>query len=261
MRVRFYDAGQALAALVTLPDGRRLLVDAGESPRRPCAECKAWHERVMAGLRRDVGPRGLDLVWITHQHSDHVGGAKAVLGAFFVGVYVDNGRDLEKRAGVRNARVAVAASSTKLRVVAPEHHGAPLTGGVGVTLTPIVPAAWSAECTRAEESAPNACSIALRIDYCKSSVLLTGAAPKEEEELFDTRAEVTLLLVGHHGSKTSTSEAFLAKARPKYAVISAARPGEGTNDRYCHPRSVVVENLTKAMGGAGGARHERSTAP
>jgi competence protein ComEC len=249
MRVRFYDAGQALAVLVTLPDGRRLLVDTGENPRRPCAECRAWHERVMTGLRKDVGPRGLDLVWITHQHSDHVGGAKAVLGAFSVGVYVDNGRDLEKTAGVRDARAAAAASSTKLRVVDPDHPEAPMAGGAGVTITPIVPAAWPAECTNAEPD-PNACSIALRIDYCRSSVLFTGDAPKAEEDLLDTRGEVTLLQVGHHGSKTSTGEAFLAKVRPKYAVISAAKPGEGTND-HCHPRSLVVENLTKAMGGPG----------
>jgi competence protein ComEC len=251
MRVHFYDAGQALAVLVTLPDGRHLLVDTGESPHRPCAECRAWHERLMTGLRKDVGPRGLDLVWITHQHSDHVGGAKAVLGAFPVAVYVDNGLDLERTAALRDARAAVASSSTKLRVVDPDHPEAPIAGTAGVTITPIVPAAWPAECTK-EEPDPNACSIALRIDYCKSSVLFTGDAPKAEEELLDTRGEVTLLQVGHHGSKTSTGEAFLTKARPKYAVISAAKPGEGTNDRYCHPRSVVVENLTKAMGGVGG---------
>jgi competence protein ComEC len=116
MRVRFYDAGQALAVLVTLPDRRHLLVDTGESPRRPCAECRAWHERVMAGLRKDVGARGLDLVWITHQHSDHMGGASAVLGAFPVAVYVDNGLDLERTAVLREARAAVATADTRLRV-------------------------------------------------------------------------------------------------------------------------------------------------
>ena len=82
-------------------------------------------------------------------------------------------------------------------------------------------------------------------------MLFTGDAPKEEEEVLDTRGEVTLLQVGHHGSRTSTGEAFLARTRPKYAVISSARPGEGTNDGYCHPRAVTVEALTRAMGGPG----------
>ena len=94
--------------------------------------------------------------------------------------------------------------------------------------------------TRASD--PNACSIALRIDYCKSSALFTGDAPREEEEVLDTRGKVTVLQVGHHGSKTSTGDAFLQQTRPKYAVISAAKPSEGTNDGYCHPRAVVVES-------------------
>src|SRR5262249_20267040 len=87
MRVHFYDAGQALAVLLTLPDGRHVLIDAGESPRRPCAGCKAWHERVMAGLHADLGPSQLHLLWITHQHSDHVGGAADVLEAFPTKLY------------------------------------------------------------------------------------------------------------------------------------------------------------------------------
>ena len=175
MRVHFYDAGQALSVLVTLPDGRHVLVDTGESPRRPCTGCKAWHERVMGGLTKDLGTGKLDLLWITHQHSDHIGGAKDVLGTFAVALYVDNGLDLDRTAAIRDARVAVTSSGAKLRVVDPEHPEAPISPGPGVTLTPIVPAAWPSACA----GDPNACSIALRIDYCKSSVLFTGDAPRE----------------------------------------------------------------------------------
>ena len=170
-----------------------------------------------------------------------------MLGTFPVAFYVDNGLDLDRTAVIRDARAAVASSGAKLRVVDPEHPEAPITPGAGVTLTPIVPTAWPAACS----GDPNACSIALRIDYCKSSVLFTGDAPREEEEVLDTRGEVTLLQVGHHGSKTSTGDAFLRQTKPKYAVISAAKPGEGTNDGYCHPRAVTVETLTWAMGGSG----------
>ena len=67
----------------------------------------------------------------------------------------------------------------------------------------------------------------------------------------DTRGEVTLLQVGHHGSHTSTSVSFVEKLKPKYAVISSAKPDEGTNDGYCHPRAVTVATLTAAMGGPG----------
>jgi competence protein ComEC len=98
---------------------------------------------------------------------------------------------------------------------------------------------------------PNACSIGLRIDYCKSSVLFTGDASSEEEAALDTGGVVSLLQVAHHGSNTSTSEAFVAQAKPKYAVISSGKKDEGTNKGYCHPLKSTVDRLTNATGGAG----------
>lgn len=266
LTVHFYDAGQALSALIILPDGRRWLVDAGESPvRSGCGPtCGAWHERVMAGLRKDLGSARLDLLWITHQHSDHLGGAPDVLKTFGAAVYVDNGlagdTHSHSRAHTHDAALVVhdtvtavarrAASETgaRLQVVDPDHAAWSTTAsGAPVTMTPIVPLKWPSRCP----GDPNACSIALRIDYCDSSILFTGDAPSDEEAAFDTRGAVTLLQVGHHGSDTSTSAAFVSKVAPRYAVISSAKPNEGTNIGYCHPRATTVRTLTAAMGGAG----------
>ena len=271
LKVHFYDAGQALSALVTLPDGRRWLVDAGESPTRTgCGgACEAWHEGVMAGLRRDLGGLRLDGLWITHQHSDHLGGAPDVLRTFGAALYVDNGvvsgTHAHTRAhdgaqsgahdvagGVHDtvtnvARRAASESGARLRVVDPDHADTPIASSPSVTITPIVPIKWPARCP----SDPNACSIALRIDYCESSILFTGDAPSDEESALDTRGEVTLLQVGHHGSDTSTSAAFVRRLAPRYAVIASGKPDEGTNKGYCHPRATTVRTLTAAMGGAG----------
>jgi competence protein ComEC len=87
-----------------------------------------------------------------------------------------------------------------------------------------------------------------------SSLWFTGDAEHEEEARLDLRGPVTLLQVGHHGSETSSSPAFLARARPRYAVISAGQAGEGLNRDYCHPRAGIVRRLTSVLGGGGGER-------
>jgi competence protein ComEC len=106
-----------------------------------------------------------------------------------------------------------------------------------------VPAQWPRSCREDE----NECSIALLIEYCRSSVLLTGDAEHEEEKTLDPGRAVTLLQVGHHGSDTSSSPAFLARVHPRYAVISAGKPDEGTNRDYCHPRAAVVQRLSRVL--------------
>ncbi|MBX3187492.1 MAG: MBL fold metallo-hydrolase [Labilithrix sp.] len=245
MKVRFYDVGQALAALVELPDGRRILVDTGEQPTRAgCGKpCKDWSAHLLAALAKDVPDKKLDVVWTTHQHSDHAGNADTVLKTFEVATYVDNGTRLDEKDGgkpgpIARARKAAADRGTKIVVVDPEHVASPLADVGDVKVRPVVPSKWPTNC----DKDPNDCSIALRIDYCKSSVLFTGDAEAKEEALFATDA-VTLLQAGHHGSDTSSSEAFAARVRPGWVVISSGKKDEGTNRDYCHPRRSTVERL------------------
>jgi competence protein ComEC len=246
--VHFYDVDQALAVLVDLPDGRHVLVDTGDSPRRPsCGDvCAAADRHLLAKLGADLHGAPIDLVWITHQHSDHIGGASEVLSTFHVGTYADNGRDTRK-AEVRRAHQAAADRGTAVRIVDPDHPDAPIASSPDVRITPILPSAWPASCAHDA----NDCSIALRIDFCASSVLFTGDAEHEEEAVLDPHGHVDLLQVGHHGSETSTTPGFLAKVRPSYAVISAGKPTGGMDVTYCHPRAIIAKRLTTLMGGAG----------
>jgi competence protein ComEC len=246
MTVRFYDVGQALAVLVELPDGRHVLVDTGDEPHRSgCGEaCASANAHLLSSLRADLHGAPIDLLWLTHPHSDHIGGAPSVLDAFPVKQYVDDGRGASK-AEVRRARRAAEEHGVPVHVVQPGDTDVPLASSAEVRLTAIVPPAWPASCARD----PNECSVGLRIDDCASSVLLLGDAEHEEEALLDPGGPVTLLQVPHHGSETSTSPAFLSRARPRYAVISAGKPGEGMNRDYCHPRAVVVKRLSRMLGG------------
>lgn len=246
LSVKFYDVGQALSALLTLPDGRRILVDTGEMPNRPgCgAPCKEWSSRFLSSLRGDVSDKKLAGVWITHQHSDHAGNAPSILREFTVATYVDNGTNLESGI-IKKSRDAAEERNVPIRVIDPDNRGSPFASASDVKLTPILPTQHVVEC----EDHPNDCSIGLRLDYCSSSVLFTGDAEEVEEAALDPKGDVTLLQVGHHGSDTSSSDEFLDKVKPKFAVVSSAKRGEGTNGGFCHPRLSTVEELSKRIGG------------
>jgi competence protein ComEC len=245
LTVHFYDVGQALAALVDLPDGRHLLVDAGEA-----------HGHLASDLRRDLAGAPIDLAWTTHPHSDHVGGMAEILRELPVLAYVDNGRGSDK-AEVRAAREAAARRHVPYAVIDPEHASLanlPVASSPTLTVRPIVPPAWPASCAHDE----NECSIGLRVDFCGSSVLFTGDAEREEEGELDPLGPATLLQVGHHGSDTSTSARFLARVQPRYAVVSAGHPDDERNREYCHPRALAMRRLSHALtanGTGGGGEH------
>jgi competence protein ComEC len=249
LKVHFYDVAQALAALVELPDGRHILVDTGDSADRAgCGQvCAAAHQHLVSKLTADLGGKAIDLMWITHQHSDHIGGALDILERFAVKAYVDNGRDLTV-GEIKKVRDTAKARGVSITVVEPGRERIPLESGGEVKITAIAPSSWLPTC----KDDRNDCSILLRLDYCASSILFTGDAEKEEEALLDPRGPATLLQVGHHGSDTSSSAPFIAKVQPRYAVISAGKEAEGTNRTYCHPLASTVETLTRALGGAGG---------
>jgi competence protein ComEC len=87
-------------------------------------------------------------------------------------------------------------------------------------------------------------SLVMRMQYGKSSVLLEGdaEAPSEHEMLTHNRvAAVTLLKIGHHGSRTSTTQEFLDAAAPKDALVSVGR-----GNTFGHPRYEVIERIAEA---------------
>lgn len=87
----------------------------------------------------------------------------------------------------------------------------------------------------------NDSSIIVKLTYLNTSFLFTGDASSNSEKLIlDKDLNSTVLKVGHHGSKYSSSAQFLVKVRPKYAVISC-----GKDNSYGHPHDVTINKLEK----------------
>ena len=237
MEVTAIDVGQGDSLLVVSPEGRTMLVDAG-------GPVGGVNEAAEATSRFDVGEevvspylwsrriRRLDVIALSHAHSDHMGGMAAVMRSFrprelWVGVDPDSEayRELLEEARglgvvVRHLRAGedVAWGGAVVKVLAPEagyvNAGAPVNND----------------------------SLVMRVEYGKASVLLEGDAEGPSERAMLARmTPVTLLKVGHHGSRTSTTPEFFAAAAPKDAVVSV-----GKGNTFGHPRFEVIERLAGA---------------
>jgi competence protein ComEC len=190
----------------------------------------------------DLGGKPIDLLWITHPHRDHAGGAVEVLTHFAVGTYVDNCVDTEL---AHSARDAALTSGAKVMCVTPSQPSPPWhRDGFAVAVEPVLPPRWPASCP----DHPNSCSIGLRVTFCDSEVLFVGDADKDEEALLRP-LEADVLQVAHHGSDTSSSAEFLRKVHPRYAVVSADKPGHGLNAQYCLPRESAISRVSEALPG------------
>jgi competence protein ComEC len=207
------DVGQGNAVLVRTAN-HALLYDAG--PRfSPDGDAG---QRVLVPLLRSLGER-LDRLVVSHRDSDHTGGAAAVLAAH-------PGADLE-------GSLEPAHPLRALRSLQPCLAGQRWTWD-GIDFEYLHPTPESL----AAGGKPNAASCVLRIANGRHAALLTGDIEQPQEHGLLARgglAPVDVLLVPHHGSKTSSSAAFLDVVRPRWALVQA-----GWRNRFGHPAPAVV---------------------
>jgi competence protein ComEC len=249
LEVTAIDVGQGDSLLVVSPQGKTLLIDAGGPVGGQQSEFD-FGENVVSPYLWERRISHLDVVVITHGHSDHIGGIHSVLKNFcprelWVGA-------LPETASIR--ALLNYAASLGIRVVRHVDGDSMEFGGMQVSVfSP--PLEW-----HTSSQPRNNDSLVMRLQYKDSSALLEGDAEKVVEQRMVAQEVVAsesptsrkardvgyptnllrsdLLKVGHHGSATSSSWEFIHAVQPRWAIISVGR-----GNAFGHPRLETLQRL------------------
>jgi beta-lactamase superfamily II metal-dependent hydrolase len=220
LSIRQLDVGQGDAALLTTPEGRRILIDAGQNAR------------TVADILWNAGVDTIDLVVASHAHADHIGGMPAVFFGCVVRAYLDNGvpyttatygrtlSALEHEEGIQYlqaTRRTITVGSVTLRLLPPS----------GVN------------------SSQNDNSVGLLIEFGSFRALYTGDSERAELLSWlqtEHIPRVTLVKAAHHGSWNGVTEEWVRATSPAIVLISV-----GARNSYGHP-SPIVEQMWSAAG-------------
>ncbi len=223
----FLAVGHGDAVLLRLPSGHDLLVDGGGDPLGK----RDIGGTIVVPALESLGVEALDAVVLTHPHPDHFRGLRPVFERFPVRELWWNGetsRDPEF--------TAMLEAADRQGTIRRRPNGAIELGEVVLETLHPVDGAGAVVPHEALEQNDN--SIVLRVRYRDFSLLLTGdiEGPAEELLVATTDLKATVLKVPHHGSRTSSSEAFLDAVRPLYAVCGSADHG-----RFPFPHDEIAQ--------------------
>lgn len=237
LRITVLDVGQADGIVIQTPLGHTIMVDAGgrlEHGSDGGSSAEAVGERIVVPFLRRAGIHRIDALVLSHPHGDHVGaGAPILRDGFSVGELADGG---QQYSGYAYRDAVATARADRIPIVYPRA-GMVWRTEDGVTLMFIGPSLPFIE----SNNTINDNSIAFILQYKHFRMLFTGDAGVAAEQRFlnegiDLQADI--LKVGHHGSRYSSSRAFIAAVRPRYAIISVGR-----HNMFGHPAPSTLETL------------------
>ncbi len=214
LEIWFVNVGQGDAALLRLPDGSAVLIDAGGSPSGG-ADPGA---RDVVPLLRDLGVRRIAAAFVSHPHPDHVLGFAAVAAAFDIEQVFSNG---DRGDGPAREVLATIRPATLLPGDRWERAGVRFDAVGGAR----------------ETFAANDASLVLRVTYGETTFLFAGDLEEagEASAIAQGGLRADVVKVPHHGSRTSSTAPFAAAVRPRLAVVSS-----GVGNRYGFPHEEAL---------------------
>lgn len=218
LNVHFIDVGQGDSIFTELPNGKTMLIDAGEPE----------YGDTVVNYIKGLGYNKIDYLVATHPHADHIGGMTKVVQSFNIGsVYMPNATTT-----TQTFKDLVTAIANKGLTVTTAKAGVCMFDSNGLTANIIAPNSSSYDDL-------NNYSAVIKLTYGSNSFLFMGDAQAQSENEITSDVKADVLKVGHHGSNTSTGQTFLNKVSPKYAVISV-----GANNDYGHPSQTTLNKLS-----------------
>ncbi len=222
--VHFIDVGQGDSILIS-GGGENVLIDAGEND----------HGSTVLAYLAENGVEKLDLAVGTHPHSDHIGGMDTVLEGIKVDQLVMPDVPESIVPTTRTYLSVLDAADETGTELAYSYPGDSysLCGGTFTVLGPVE-----------DYKDLNNESLVIRFDYGNTSFLFTGdqeAAAEKDLLASGAKLSADVLKVGHHGSRTSTSEEFLSAVSPEIAVIEC-----GSGNDYGHPHTEITDRLDES---------------
>ena len=220
LEVHFIDVGQGDAIFVELPNDETMLIDAGPS------------SGIVPNYIKSRGHSDIDYVVTTHPDADHINGMPEVLNTFKVGTFYMPEKEHTTQIFDRMMDAITNNGCDAVYALA----GKDIVNTNELKVYFVGPTKIYGD--------NNACSAVVKLEYKETSILFTGDAEYSSERDmigagYDLSADI--LKVGHHGSSSSSSPAFIKAVNPKDAIISA-----GENNRYGHPTDEVLAILNNA---------------
>lgn len=232
LRITFFDVGQGDSMLVAFPNGQSMLIDGGGAVGSPVDPGIRILQPILRAQRRSR----VNVLVLTHPHPDHLIGLASIAERVEARELWDNGHGLTQQAGPIYAQLLQTTRRKQMHIRRPPSlcNRRWAFGSAHVRVL--------GPCPDLDRSANfNNNSLVLQISMGRHRALLVGDAEHEQEQSllqagYPVRADI--LKVGHHGSRSSTSAAFLAAVRPSDAVVSC-----GVRNRFGHPTPETITTL------------------